>query len=1032
MSGTELMMIIFTVCMLAVSVAVAVLYCRIKKLREHKQPTLFCIGFFMFAAIVMLSAALAVHYGLSAQLTASCVMLGASGALCVLALAIVFGIIPVGRRHKVPWLTAAVVFIVLSIQISVNIAYPYEFGSDKKEELSAGVLLARVISSTFQSFSLDAGYVEIIKTGAAELPLGASYLFYIIACAMTVIAPVVGGFAIFGVLGHFFPRIALWRNIQSTKYVFSELNEYSIETAESIAEIKSRLSADKRERAEYIRRYGKADYAEIMHSVIVFTDVYADKASESNAELLQRANNINAICLKDDILTRKIYWIAGALYRAVTHTKKKVVYFLMDRSDLSSENGAESNLRTAVSLFASDKKNMMFVKTHWWQFGMKADAMEMYVFSRNENADGIIKNARKGFLKALYTKADKNCEPPFLYKVLNEYRNLVYNLLDGNGAYPLYSRYGREPDGDGIKKLSVLIVGGGMIASEFLKTAYWCGQMTDGKMPTSLRMAVMSLDADKTEQKLAFDMPQVFGDGASKRDAADKYAYSPDDYCRFRFINAEYGTPEFVTEFRNVASGAIWAKDGDKLAPPAVPDVDYILVALGADNLNMQAASMLRRELALYGEQAVNKIPINFVIENDALCETLKMNEAKDGQKDGKKRDDGDERFFNAVLNPFGSLKERFSFGNITLSDIEQRAFAADNTHSNASRGKVTFLTDEYLRSSSVAAAIHIMYKQRCIDFSAADADRRLVQAEHRRWCAYTRSTGFRTHTATEFASLAVACDNDGNKRILGKNIKLKLHACLVECSDEPTSADDISRFLTADPQYKTRLTDVLSAIAENRGGMRKKTGDSLHGVFEYLRQKYKYTLDDLDMLSAAVSAPNDEFSYKTYDIDICKKLYMNLLNDRLRRGVAEMLKSGATDVVLCELGKSANAVELMRVGLGTDAYIACDAGGVDAILLCGCDGAKFDGIAVYAAPETAVEVNPEPRRKTSADKKDRRNGFAVSCGDCFVVALPHGKRTQFTLDGKMYVLSKKMTIDGARACVEVVEKNEKSDGDAV
>ena len=862
MSPTEITLIIITTILVALIILGVAARFTVRFFKAHKGGTEFAVMLMFVLAVVMASCACAAHYDLSVRAAAACAILGACGALSVLALLLAFGVTAVSRREKMGLLTATVVVIALLLQVAVSVAHPADFESG--EAISIGAIFARIISGTFQNFSLDAGYTEIIAIGAVALPNGATYVFDVLACAMTVIAPIVGGFAIFSALGHFFPKLSLWRSIQPTKYVFSELNEYSIETAESIAALKTKLAADNAERAKYIARYGRDMYAEIMHSVIVFTDVYSDRKDEADAELLDRANKINAICLKDDVLTRKIYWVAGALYRAVTRTKKKVVYFLMDKSDFYVEQGEENNLRTAVSLLSTDKRQMMWAKTHWWQSGMKADSVEIYVFSRSENADAIIAEAGKEWEKQYGKKYS------VAFKTINEYQNLVYGLIDGDsvGALPLYTALEQPPQSGkyNTEKLSVLIVGGGRIAKAFLKTAYRCGQMLCGDKPTKLGITVMSLDAEQSEQKLKFDMPAVFDDAANDYDA------NPNSYCEFRFIPATYGTAEFAESFRTVAIVG------------GVPDVDYILIALGADNLNMQAADYIRQELNRAGQSAGAKskakiIPVNYVIENTALCAALAGDR---GQRSG----DG-----ICVLNPFGALSERFAFQNVTMTDIERRALAANSSYTGEN-GKVTFRFDAYGRDSSIAAAMHSAYSKVCISEEDESFERRATWLEHRRWTAYMRSIGYRAYTAREFARLACyKADDEGYMRLVTKDKNLKLHACITECTDKLTTVDDISAFIATHPDFYDIVQDALLRLSGGETLYCNAGGKQVIGVddfFDYLREKCETDFDNLDILSVMSRGTKTEdgkqiyklHNYKESDKDIVKRLRLERKSD--------------------------------------------------------------------------------------------------------------------------------------------------------
>lgn len=1035
MTFTEILFIILAaLAFLAIPVLILLTFCVKNIKRNRVSVALYSQGLLIFGAI-MLTLFFCVKYDLSVRDTVACALLAFAGALALCAVLTAVDALPSGRRHKVSLLTASVVLIVLTLQIAVNVA-----DTDGGEAPSFGMAFATIVSQTFQYFSLDAEYTEIIAIGLEVFPLGARYVFYVLACAMTVFAPIVGGFAIFGVLGHFFPHIVLWRNVRSTKYVFSELNKYSIETAESIATLKNELISDPAARKKYMRAFGKQQLSEIMHSAIIFTGVYPDKTNEVDSKLIERASNINAICLKDDITSRKIYWAFGALYRAITKTRKKLVYFLMDSADFIVSDGAEQNLQTAVALLSTEKNKKMWQKTHWWQSGMKAQDVEMYVFSPSGNADSIIGDAfkvwRKDYMRICsqsfpvsgreseltsrrtelsavrgadikkyaerlseksevtdgdetngYLTNEAGDKPSRVYspnksgtgsaetdsfyavdsdiralrrkryrkyvmrakqqlivarknriiivgdgvsgvaahisafavnpaaigevvndlyeacekcesledavgeiekiikianpnlsvvdlrvvcKTINEYQNLVYGLIggraDGEKCYPLYTGLKRDDGTYDTERLTVLVLGGGRISKTFIKSVFWCGQMLNGDKPTELRIAVMSMDADDTESELRYEMPEAFDDSKIN------YSQNRDSYCEFRFTTCRFGTKEFTDELTKYIDGSAWGKSKHKGV-----DFDYVLVALGADNLNMQAADFLTRQIAICGNGNGGDIPINYVIEDNALCAALCTSRHKK----------------NCVLNPFGSLKDRFAFDNIFITDFEHDALIADSTHGGGV-GKLNFLGDGYSRNSSIAVGIHTQYKRICIDFSAPDYAGRVYWLEHRRWCAYIRSIGFHCHTAEEFADIAVRSDGAGGKRIVAKDVPLKMHACLVETSDRLYTTQAIRNLLQNNPDFFPFVFKTLQEISSGKNSKIK----TVHQLCELLIDKYKCTeLDDLDIISALVSrVKRDETgaitasvsNYKDFDITIIKQLQQNFMGDRVRDSFLE------------------------------------------------------------------------------------------------------------------------------------------------
>ena len=287
-----------------------------------------------------------------------------------LALAAVFSALACGRRkNKLLTFTAGILLAVFALQICVNLGHPYAYDAPAEGEPMGGfALFARIFANTMQYFSLDAGYDEIVSVGALLFSGAERYVFYVLACAYTVLAPVAGGALVFAILCSLLPRLRLFFNNRRTKYVFSSLNKRSIETAESIAEmardvrrldapwrrwfwhvcqkvygrlcasgrhaaICSRLGAALERRKTLKNRY--TDYREwpwLKSYLIVFLNV----GPGADAELTDRAAAIGALCLKDDVLVRRFHWLC--------RLQKKLVYFLIDDRD-------EKNFDDAIALF---------------------------------------------------------------------------------------------------------------------------------------------------------------------------------------------------------------------------------------------------------------------------------------------------------------------------------------------------------------------------------------------------------------------------------------------------------------------------------------------------------------------------------------------------------------------------------------------------------------------------------------------------------------------------------------------------------
>lgn len=731
------------------------------------------------------------------------------------------------KKHKIWWFAGFMLITVLVLQICLNTAYPYDFEAedpDPSKTITFAEWFTRVVSFTFQSFSLDAGYLQILDVGNKAFPVAGAVVFDIMACAMTVIAPATGGFAVFGILCHFFPYLKLLLfSHRRTKFIFSELNEYSIETAESIY---NKIKAGK-SKSGCIDK----DWKWLKSSVIIFTDAYTDEEHEYSSELLERAKEIGAICLKSDIAELNLFW----LFRA---KNKRAVYFLMDKNE-------EQSLKAAVSILSYDKNKWAAKR----ELSLKAHKLEMYAFIQNSEANKIISGAHK---KLLNDGGKGKYE--IIYKTINEYRNLVYNLLDEK-SYPLYYRYVKsEPRDTKLESISVLILGGGRIGKEFFKATYCCGQMlssteirddyklnNESILPytnVKLKITVMAEDAEEAEKNLKFDIPEVFN---------ERYK----NYFNYDFLKCSYAmSADENTEGKD--------KEFEQLFLEKCADVDYVLVAMGNDNLNIKAAQWIKLTLDKLNLFNPKRIPINYVIENQNLIKALEADTSTRGCK----------------LNPFGSLSQRYSLDNIVMSNLEERAWKIDEAMGYHDE-KNKFINDAYGRESSEAAIVHFSYKLISLDmnYEIKKIDNLKISMgatcwlEHRRWCAYMRTIGYRCPTAKEFFYYAYN-ESLSEKPLNHKYDTLKLHPCLIESGAGITDVKSYLEKLSEDDKDKLR-----TEWQKSKNDCAEETT-----LYDWLNTNVfrdDSNLDALDRLGIFVSIYyNDDRDFKDNDITIIEKQY--------------------------------------------------------------------------------------------------------------------------------------------------------------
>ena len=452
---------------------------------------------------------------------------------------------------------------------------------------------------------------------------------------------------------------------------------------------------------------------------LIFTDAYIDPADERRAELLLRIKRINAITLKDDI---SILRVGG---------KQDITYFLMDENE-------ENNVKCMLSL-AEDSEKLY----------RKAENVRIQIFTGNSEADAIVRQVYKNYPELSRRKV--------LIKVIRENTNMAYDWLMRT---PLFLPFlGQEEQTD--EQLSVLIVGDTSFSEEFIRAAFWCGQLTNSKGERiPFQMHILTVDAEKElEQRIAAIMPGI--------------SMHENTYCQIYCHDIGKYHNNFDLLFREL---------------PELKQCNYIVVSMGDDLENIKVANQLKRQYHIAHLSAPGKTILSYIVEDPALKRMLSQY-SKDEVE---------------WIIPFGSFEDRYSENNISFSEIEQKGLLVDCSYNGIPLNepekqdalRYGFEIDGYGRCSSIASAIHAKYKLFSIDrtvfhpktgkvlpeYNKAKIGRMIFQKkdllaylEHIRWCAYMFSIGFRRPTEEELAAYLLE-KRDG----VVKNEELKLHPCLV------------------------------------------------------------------------------------------------------------------------------------------------------------------------------------------------------------------------------------------------------------
>ena len=779
----------------------------------------------------------------------------------------------------------AIAFLLVSVTLMLG---AYAVG-DKEINLFDNI--TKVISSILGFFTLDADYMEFTKVVNETFNGGWYYLFYIEYWAYILIMPLIGGVFLLDIISTIVPAFRLLINRRNTKYVFSELNARSITLAEDIAEKSWKIRTN-----QSVENIDESEKFWLKRACIVFTDVYTDKESENSSELLARAKNIGAICIRNDILEVTFHWWA--------RLKRKLVYFLMDEKE-------ENNVTTAISLLSSSNNKIMNRAKKRWNH--REYNIDMYVFSSSSESARLIDE------KKTEEKTSISSNIKLLVKCVNEYRNVVFKMFDGEhnegktlsetftlpgtsndeiekrdealkqyATYRVWNGYfqnkdeSKESNKSNVNpkhEINIVIFGGGRIAKEYIKTAVWCYKMcssSDDTKVDKINISVFAKDADELEYKLHLEAPELFKNKELEKEELKLETVSKDKQnsnleatneplkpkskelefdCAFNFYKATFPSKEFFDIFSDVT----------KLS------VQKILVAFGDDELNYDAARLIKdlfeREQGIRNSHA--PMSIEFAIENDDLYQVLN-NQFVNNEN------------YNSwcLLRPFSVLKNCFSYECVCLSDLENRGLEADRIYQQ-DKSVDEFLQTNYAWKSSVATALHSTYKwfskvkigdnvsgmynamlNGLNDDKQKELSDKVYWLEHKRWNAYMASEGYRCPSAHEFAVLAFTPavrikgpNNDDEKievafkRRGHQDHFRRLHACMLESDGKYTKIEELFAKLGYIYSAEKKIKEAICDAQENINKEKTLSG----WLNEYILYDHE-EVDDLDRLSLLIT----------------------------------------------------------------------------------------------------------------------------------------------------------------------------------
>lgn len=617
-----------------------------------------------------------------------------------------------------------------------------------------------------KTMSMDEGYTHFIVSGKEMIRATVSekywveYAYGVYSSFLNFLTPVASGVIIFDVLTSFFPRLRLAVSIFRKHYYFSELNERTLALAKSILSESNSIGNK---------------------PLLVFTDTYLDDESEKSSELFLKARKLGAVCINDELSHLSVKCIRGKQF------------FLMDEKE-------GDNIKTLSAMCANKSKSML-------------KKSQIYIFYQDDSYAMI----EKRIYDKIKKRFDDEEDAPVIVRV-KEYENLVLGLL---AKKPLVTPLvGREYNPAEKNEYNLTVIGSGKIGMQMFLSSTWAGQFYGYK----LNINVVSEESWLTfKNRLNRIGPEILESTKEKTTLLKKYKDEKngefaEPYFTLRY--GEYGLNDAdlaEIECNTVCLTDIVAKNDLTQDTFNILDSDYFLVALGSDELNIFVAEELERKISIRQKSDKKKAQvISYVVYNNDFCNILN---AGDNSLDS-----------DITMYPFGSVEETYSYENVTMVNNDPAALSVKKMYDRASieakreKQENRINHSMYESLSSKARDVHLKYRI----FSALlylkvndpkndkwkglngldeniylndvlsgnageDVLQYLTWLEHRRWNAYMRSIGF-VHFEMK-----------------GKDIRKKIHGCLVECSDKPIDGNSKIRI----EDLKLRLTECVAVSKE-------------------------------------------------------------------------------------------------------------------------------------------------------------------------------------------------------------------------
>lgn len=433
------------------------------------------------------------------------------------------------------------------------------------------------------------------------------------------------------------------------------------------------------------------------------------------------------------------------------------------------DQNEDVNLRDLVGLLEGEQS----VETRRF---VRAASIRYFIYAHSRQAERVIDSLSRDHIGSGEKGGNR------IICMLNPKENLAVDILDST---PLH-RFVATGE-DGVRRLNVLIAGSSLLAERFLRNAYACGQMHDCRLSITLAAP----DATAFAERLWASAPML--------------RRSEDPVVK---INGEL---HFVD-----LSDAVEVADEALLR-----EADYVFVAFEEDEVNIRCARRMRmiieRQKLTDARRATQPVAIVYAVEDTALsamCRRIDQSE-------------GNGSYTPCTMVPTGSRDRQNHTDVLFGHELLRRAFFMDRAYDELVMPKldregvralqhdfIAFMNRAYMRRSSVATALHLMYRKHVYEtLPPAQANEILSEVEHRRWNAYMIMSGFLPPTDAQLAAYFYRGE------ATHKSEELRLHPCIV----------------TRVPQESKALWDfeepVVDELDEVSRRLHRLTAERLHQV---------------------------------------------------------------------------------------------------------------------------------------------------------------------------------------------------------